>query len=140
MTRIEFIDQLLRSLRVNPFRGNTLAWLTLTVNEYGSMTDGAKNNPCDTTLPMPGSTDYNSVGVQDYVSPSQGVAATASTVSEPRYATAMRRMRGPILDPIAHAEGFLSDLSAAGWGSINLALVKQVEAKFNFYAELEIPA
>lgn len=140
MTRIQFIDQLLGRLLVKAFRGNTLVFLTLSVNEYGAETNGAKNNPFDTTLKMPGSTDFNSVGVQNFTSATQGIEATYLTLTEgTRYATALKRMRGPILGESAHAAGVLNDLMIAGWGSINLSLVKQVEKDFNFYAELEIP-
>lgn len=139
-TRIQFIDAVLADLRVKNERGNTLAFLTLSVNEYGSRTDGAKFNPFDTTLKMPGSTDFNSVGVQNFVSFDQGVQASVLTLTEgTRYATALRRLHGPIVDAVAHAEGVLNDLMVEGWGSINLSLVKQVEKDFNFYAELKIP-
>ena len=41
----------------------------------------ARYNPLDTTLPLPGSTNYNSVGVQNYGSWSQGLQATALSLS-----------------------------------------------------------
>lgn len=46
---------------------------------------GGKNNPLNTTQKMPGSTTFNSVGVQNYSSPSQGVAATVETLRNGNY-------------------------------------------------------
>ncbi|MBA3690249.1 MAG: hypothetical protein H0W82_02410 [Actinobacteria bacterium] len=40
----------------------------------------ARFNPLATTHPMPGATDFNSVGVKNYRSPSQGLLATRDTL------------------------------------------------------------
>lgn len=40
----------------------------------------AKFNPMNTTLPMPGATDFNSVGVKNYTSWPQGIQATILTL------------------------------------------------------------
>ena len=42
----------------------------------------ARNNPFNTTLRLPGSTDYNSVGVQNYIDAAQGVDATVKTLKQ----------------------------------------------------------
>ena len=47
---------------------------------------GARFNPLNTTLVLPGSTAYNSIGVQNYTSYDQGVQATVSTLRETPYA------------------------------------------------------
>src|SRR5215831_12308909 len=41
---------------------------------------GGSNNPLNTTLPMPGATDFNSVGVKNYSSIGVGIAATVKTL------------------------------------------------------------
>lgn len=46
---------------------------------------GGKNNPLNTTEQMPGSTTFNSVGVQNYPSPAEGVAATVKTLNNGLY-------------------------------------------------------
>ncbi len=52
---------------------------------YGP-TGGPKNNPLNTTYPMPWSDDWNGVGVKNYDSPVEGISATASTFArDPRY-------------------------------------------------------
>ena len=43
------------------------------------------NNPLDSSLKEPGSTNYNSAGVQNYPTISSGIKANASTLSEPQY-------------------------------------------------------
>lgn len=40
-------------------------------------------NPLNTTFPLPGASDYNSVGVKNYPRPVWGVCATAMTLTDP---------------------------------------------------------
>ena len=53
---------------------------------------GARYNPLNTTLVLPGSTSYNSIGVQNYTSYEQGVQATVSTLSETPYAKVVKAL------------------------------------------------
>lgn len=46
---------------------------------------GAKFNLLNTTQPMPGATDFNSVGVKNYTSYAQGIQATQLTLQNGRY-------------------------------------------------------
>ncbi len=46
---------------------------------------GAKFNLLNTTQPMPGATDFNSVGVKNYTSYAQGIQANQITVQNGRY-------------------------------------------------------
>jgi hypothetical protein len=41
----------------------------------------AEWNPLNTTEPMPGATDYNTVGVKNYPTPISGISATALTLA-----------------------------------------------------------
>jgi hypothetical protein len=45
-------------------------------------TKGAANNPCGTTLKMPGSTAFNSAGVQNYAARWDGIRAMAAMLSQ----------------------------------------------------------
>lgn len=54
---------------------------------------GGRNNPLNTTLPMPGSTSFNSVNVQNYVSPEQGVSATIATLEGGNYGDILMLLR-----------------------------------------------
>ena len=62
----------------------------------------ARWNPLNTTLGLPGATDYNSAGVKNYTRPVWGVCATALTLTGPA--------SGPLYYP--HLLGHLQ--SAAG--------------------------
>ena len=52
-----------------------IAWQVVMQCEGGE----AKNNPCNTTWPMEGATDYNSVHVKNYLSATDGVIAVKNT-------------------------------------------------------------
>lgn len=78
MTRGEFAKQVTRGLGAKITLHTRRAWAAQMQAEGG----GAKANPFNTTLPMPGATNYNSVGVKNYVSAKQGVTATIRTLKE----------------------------------------------------------
>ena len=58
---------------------------------------GGANNPLNTTEPAPGSTVFNSVGVQSYPTSGEGVAATAVTLRNGNY--------GDVLSALASGRG-----------------------------------
>jgi hypothetical protein len=101
---------------------------------------GARYNPFNTTLRLPGSTTYNSVGVQNYVDAAQGVEATVKTLKEnhgQRYHLIRRRLRAN-----ASAGEIVRAFGESAWGT-NLTLVLAVlddirhSRKPNALAELE---
>lgn len=53
----------------------------------------ARNNPLNTTLQEPGSSPYNSVGVQNYPDPATGILATSSTIREGGYGDILLALR-----------------------------------------------
>lgn len=55
----------------------------------------ATNNPWNTTQPWPGATNYNSVGVKNYRTGSDGVAATVVTLKNGHYPTMCKLYRTP---------------------------------------------
>jgi hypothetical protein len=78
---------------------------------------GGANNPLNTTEPAPGSTVFNSVGVQNYPAPGEGVAATAVTLRNGNY--------GDILSALASGGGLcgqslagLSTWSGGGYSQV----------------------
>ena len=83
----------------------------------------ARNNPLNTTLWRPGSSDYNWVGVKNYPSFDVGVEATASTLNygadRRRYGYAPIRRR---LRRNKNAERILRAVEASEWGTGGLAL------------------
>ena len=61
-----------------PNNGSTVGFLTAWMAREGT---SAANNPLATTLPWPGASDFNSVGVKNYPDLQSGVAATAQTLT-----------------------------------------------------------
>jgi hypothetical protein len=121
----------LQALGVPGCRGNMVvmvAWQTA---------EGARAsfNPLDTSLPMPGATNFNSVGVKNYVSQAQGLTATIRTLegSPASYGY------GPIVaglracaDPMLTARAVRDSLWCHGCagGLYVLELIPAVEAYF----------
>lgn len=92
------------------------------------------NNPLATTQQEPGSTAMNSVGVQDYTSYQQGVAATARTLLNGNYNRMVALMRqGADLSTIADDPGVQHDLRTWQGGSSedvnNLRALRNVPGK-----------
>lgn len=76
MNRGEFANRVTKDLGAKVTLHTRRAWQAQIQAEGGS----AKNNCFNTTQPMPGSTDYNAVGVQNYKTPEQGIEATIKTL------------------------------------------------------------
>jgi hypothetical protein len=66
------------------------AWMR---REFSGWPPSAKNNPFATTQSMPGSTQFNSVGVQNYASAADGVSANAQTITNGRYPTIVSALK-----------------------------------------------
>ena len=97
----------------------------------------ARWNPLATTYPMPGSTIFNSVGVQNYSSLSQGIQATLDTLRASGYGyEAILSDLSSSADPYTTA----SAINASSWcrgcagGSYVVGLIPAVEAYFSHYA------
>jgi hypothetical protein len=90
---------------------------------------GGQNNPLNTTMSGPGSTgSINSVGVQGFSTPADGVAATVATLNQPIFSSivsALKSGNGLIGDTAAAVESALSSWSGGGYreitGSSNLS-------------------
>jgi hypothetical protein len=73
----------------------------------------ARNNPLATTLKVPGSTPFNTAGVQDYTSREVGVEATANTLALPYYSPILAMLRRDVFDS-ASLDGALRTWSGDG--------------------------
>ncbi len=100
---------------------------------------GARFNPLATTHPMQGATDFNSVGVKNYVSPSQGLNAVRETLEEGGASFGYE----PILSSLracSDAESTAWYVNASAWcrdctgGAYLTALLPVVRADYPTYA------
>lgn len=142
MTRGQFAYKVLKGLNIHTptihQRRALQAWMQA---EGGS----ARANPLNTTLKLANSTDYNSVGVQNYLSADNGVLATVSTLKQNAHGYPEIRHR---LHRNASAGEILSAVGASDWGTdskLALAVLDDIKRgrKPNTLSELEakvIPA
>ena len=92
-----FIRATLADLGAPATRANVSSLASWFPREFPSWPPMAANNPMASTMPAPGATIYNSVGVRNYVSASQGAHATAVTLANGHYpgiVAALRSGRG----------------------------------------------
>lgn len=103
----------------------------------------AANNPEDTTLNEPGATDYNSSGVKNYPTFTEGVDATVATLNEASYAGIRVALRGNDTTLMAN------ELAAGGWAGTEpeeiaaysrdlQAMVATVQADRSKYYNVEV--
>jgi hypothetical protein len=127
MTRGEFASRVTTALGAKVTLHTRRAWAAQMQTEGG----GARNNPFNTTQRMVGSTDYNSAGVQNYVSPEQGIAATVRTLhyAGHGYELIIRRLRRN-----ATATDIIRAIGYSDWGTdLELALAVLDDIKHNRY-------
>lgn len=137
VTREQFARELLRELRLEPTKRRLWALLAWMQAEGGN----ARFNPLNTTLEMPGATNYNSVGVKEYVDLRQGVIATAKTLND----GARRNLFGyrPIRRGFVKnfwASRVLLAVERSKWGTGGLALLclPLVKVQWDKYRNLPI--
>lgn len=86
-----------------------------TVNFVASWTLGentrAKYNPLATTQPMAGGTNFNSVGVKNYITHEEGIQASVKTLTNGRYPSILEGLRNN--DP----ERAVNALELGTWGT-----------------------
>lgn len=129
VTRAEWAESLLRLLKAPV----TVRNLRAVVSWESAEGTTAKWNPLATTKKMPGSTNFNSTGVQNYDSPQQGLEATIKTLREPghNYAPILRRLHRN-----RWAYWTLRAVAASSWGtgSLALRLLPYVRRDYDRYA------
>jgi hypothetical protein len=133
----EWAVRLLDALRVPACRNNRVVVVAWQVQESTE----AAWNPLATTRPMPGSTDFNWVGVQNYRSLDQGIAATLGTIENGydvyRYGAIVEGLTR-CADPYETAES----IAASSWcpgcldGMYVLGLIPEVDADLASYSAL----
>lgn len=136
-TREQFARMLLAEIDAKPRKRNLWALVSWMQAEGGS----ADFNPLNTTLEMPGATNYNSVGVKNYVSLDQGVKATARTLNYGAdrnlygYKPIRKRLRG-----LSSAALTLRAVERSVWGTGGLALqcLPMVKRNWSHFRNLPI--
>jgi hypothetical protein len=130
-------DLLLKVLGAPTCHDNEVLVVAWQVQEFTQ----ASWNPLATTHRMTGSTDFNSVGVQNYASLQQGLRATKGTIDHGwdvyGYGAIVDRLKA-CSDPLATARA----IAASSWcpGCLNgmyvVGVVPKVQADFDTYAAL----
>ena len=91
---------------------NVCAIVSWEAAEGGHWNNTAAYNPMNTTLPEPGSSPINSVGVQSYTSWGEGLRATVDTLNNGNYGGILAALRaGGSAQAVADAVG------ASPWGT-----------------------
>jgi peptidoglycan hydrolase CwlO-like protein len=116
-TQITWAQALLVRLGAPATTQNLVAVTAWEMAEGGHWYNTASYNPLNTTMPEPGATSMNSVGVKAYVSWQQGFVATIATLRNGRY--------GPILAALARghdAQAVVDAVAASPWGTHSISL------------------
>ncbi len=103
----------LRNARLPVTASNVRAIVSWEAAEGGHWVNGAHFNPLNTTMPEPGATSMNSVGVKAYTSWAQGFTATVATLYNGNYPGIIAALRaGTDAQAVANAVG------ASPWGTL----------------------
>ena len=126
MNRGEFAREVFKRINVEA-NGKTLtfaqAWMAYEATR-------ATNNPFATTQPWTNSTEFNSVGVRNYATVEDGIAATVATLENGYYNHLMFVLRHPNSTP----KEMMGALNASPWGSyVYPELYEDVEHNYNEY-------
>lgn len=113
-TPITWAKALLEQLNMPLTQQNAAAITAWEVAEGGNWHNTAHYNPLDTTMPEPGATSMNSVGVKAYVSWAQGFTATIATLRNGYYGGILAALRSGT-SAIAVADA----VAASPWGTGN---------------------
>ena len=107
---------LLEQLQLPLTQQNVAAITAWEIAEGGHWHNTAHYNPLDTTMPEPGATSMNSVGVKAYVSWAQGFTATIATLRNGYYGGILAALRAGT-SAIAVADA----VAASPWGTGNFS-------------------
>jgi len=115
-TPLTWAKALLEQLGMPLTQQNVAAIVAWEMAEGGHWHNTAYYNPLDTTMPEPGATSMNSVGVKAYVSWAQGFRATIATLRNGYYGRILAALRAGD-NAIAVADA----VAASPWGTGNFA-------------------
>jgi peptidoglycan hydrolase CwlO-like protein len=126
----------LRTIGASECRANLI---TVVAWQYSEFTQ-AEWNPLADTLAMPGSTTFNSVGVQNYVSVDQGLQATRYTLVNGPWLGYGAILSGlaACADPMTTARAINASMWCRGCagGAYVVNDIAKVEANYDLYAQL----
>ena len=91
---------------------NLLAVVAWEMAEGGHWSNTARYNPLNTTMPEPGATAMNSVGVKVYASWSQGFIATIATLYNGNYSSIIAALKAG-----DNAQAVADAVAASPWGT-----------------------
>lgn len=134
-TEVEWATALLGALGVPVSEGALQALVAVAVEEGTRASD----NPDDTTQPEPGATAYNTVGVRNYPSWAEGIAATAATLRNGDYPAILAALAAG--DPAATVTAW----AQSPWGTWSgdpaaaRSTLAQVQANWGAYASRPVP-
>lgn len=109
-----FVTSLLKTLGY-PTTSANISFLNAWMRREGG---GGANNPLNTTQRMPGSTSFNSVGVQNYADMATGVQATVKTLRNGRYGDLLNALASGTPSTNTTYKG-LSTWSGNGYSSLS---------------------
>jgi hypothetical protein len=93
----------------------------------------ARFNPCATEWVLPGSTHYNSAGVQNYLSEADGLTAWLDTLNDGHYSPVITLFKAQ-----ASALQICTAINNSPWGSKPLSKLAVVQANYSLYANVLI--
>jgi hypothetical protein len=128
-TRLSFAQAVLQGLGLSPDHNRLVALLAWMAGENTT----AAFNPFATTHQMPGSSSFNSVGVQNFTDFAQGVQATIETIRNGNYAAVIKALESPTSTP----EQIASAVIASPWGTTNIP-TQNVAANYQQYAGIQL--
>ncbi|MGO8683738.1 MAG: coiled-coil domain-containing protein [Thermoleophilia bacterium] len=103
---------LLRDAHLPTTTANLSAIVAWEMAEGGNWYNGARYNPLDTTMPEPGASDMNAVGVKAYASWSEGLTATIATLENGDYANIIAALRAG-----QNAAAVAAAVAVSPWGT-----------------------
>jgi hypothetical protein len=115
-TRAQWATDLLKAIGNSNPSLKTIYWV-VGWTDYESSAGGAAYNLLNTTQRMPGGWDFNSVGVQNYTSYSQGIKANAIVLENGYYPTLLAALQSNDLSSLASPPASIqSELGTWGTG------------------------
>lgn len=137
VTREMWAKSLLKWMDLPESKRNLVALIAWQAAEGGPQTAQARWNPLNTTQPWPGSSTFNWVGVRNYATESDGLAATAQTFKTPfvGYELIVKRLKNS-----AKPRRTLDAVEQSRWGTGGLAksIVDDVKKHYSQYANVLI--
>ena len=118
-TRETFAEAVLQSLGYPVTKLAVTDIMSWEAAEGGAWNGGARYNPLNTTEPMSGATDFNSVGVKNYTSWEQGLNATVKTLENGYYTDILNALS------IGGTGDFGVTVGESPWGTETFAVTGQ---------------